>query len=184
MRRDLIFSVPILLFLFIVILNNSAYSSPLESQIADTLANLPHQGEIHVGIIDFEITMTGGDQLSKDDIAKIKQQSCEEAEADLMKEIKKRGLFNKVSLIERKRINELLKEKILQTTGLTDQTAVSIGGIAGLDYIILGSLRVSDTEIRAFEKLIRVKDAKILDIAEATSKRDRLPSSENTVNNR
>jgi hypothetical protein len=64
-----------------------------------------------------------------------------------------------------------LEEKKMSMMGLTEQNAASIGNIAGLDYIIMPSIRISGDITSQIAKVIRVKDARTVDIAKvATNK--------------
>lgn len=144
-----------------------AASEPLESQIAQTLIEESANGKIKVGILDFTISLIGTDKkLSDSEIKDMGTQIAEEYTASLLQKIKDAGKHDVISIIERSRLDEILKEKKLQVTGLTEQTASEIGGIAGLDVIIIGSYRVIGDNWVATAKLVRVKDGEILAVAE------------------
>jgi hypothetical protein len=155
----------ILVVFTLLLPGNALAENSLEMQVVDSLAEECAKGEIKVGILDFSISILGEGTIPSEEIEKIKMQATESFEAAIFKEVKKRGLREKIFLVERKGLLDILNEQKLSTTGLTEKTAASIGGIAGIDIIIFGSFRMTNTENNAIAKLVRVKDARVLDIA-------------------
>ncbi len=163
----LLFIIGLMLFLR----GHAFAESFLEVQTVDALAEESAKGEIKVGVLDFAVSAIGDKTVSVEDMEKLKTQITEAYEAELFKEAKKRGLREKISLVERKGLLDILNEQKLSATGLTEKTAASIGGIAGIDIIIFGSLHITNTETNATAKLVRVKDARVLDIVTQSIKR-------------
>jgi hypothetical protein len=95
--------------------------------------------------------------------------------------LKKKKLKEKISIIERSRIHEILMEKRLLAEGITEHEATKVGKIAGLDVIILGSIYIressTDTDYVTTHmvKVIRVRDGEVLDIAKTVQTKEKKP---------
>lgn len=137
----------------------------LEAQVAEIIAEEATSGKIKVGILDFTVSAVAERQLSEQELEDIGTQTNEELTSEVLKIIKEKGLKGKVSLIERERLQGIIEEKKLQTTGLTEKQATSIGGIAGLDVIVIGSIRITEDTASYTAKVMNVKDGEILGIA-------------------
>lgn len=130
-------------------------------------------GKIKVGVLDFDVPdgfvlpdSSNAHPATKDKLRLIGSQAADDLAAQLLAAIKHFEKRDHISLIERSRLDEILREKKLQTTGLTDRTATEIGGIAGLDVIVVGSFRQFDNGVTVqMAKVVRVKNGEILGMA-------------------
>lgn len=91
--------------------------------------------------------------------------SKERFTGDLIREVTRKGKRDTIAVADRDRLDWILKEKKLQVTGLTEKTASSIGGLAGLDFIMLGSMQYNEPDSLVVT-VIRVRDGAILGVAE------------------
>lgn len=146
----------------------------LEEQVAQILAEElsgKKVKKIKVGVLDFVIS---GEKPPAE-----MMQVNEEFTSNLISCLKKKKLREKISIIERSRINEILLEKRLSAEGITEHEATKVGKIAGLDVIILGSIYIressSDCVITCMAKVIRVKDGEVLDIAKTVQTKEKKP---------
>jgi hypothetical protein len=88
----------------------------------------------------------------------------EEFIANLMNKIREAGKRDKISIIDRSRLDDILREKNLPIMAIPERTTSEIGRLAGVDVIISGRLQIAGNTITAMTKVVRVKDGKILDI--------------------
>ena len=163
-----VLSVAILFFTFAS--NLFADNEPLPSQVAKILADESGKGKIKAGFLDFSLsTITTEIAPTDAQMKAISIQMSEDFMSELLKSIKESGNRDKIAIIERSRLDQILQEKKLQVTGITENTATEIGGIAGLDVIILGSVNIngdnSNMMAVARAKVVRVKDGEVLGIA-------------------
>jgi hypothetical protein len=69
----------------------------------------------------------------------------------------------KVDLVNRSRLNELMKENKLDATGLTDpETARKLGKIAGVEALIVGTVTPLDQTVKLDIEAIGTEDARVL----------------------
>jgi hypothetical protein len=143
----------------------AAGSPSIESQTVQILSVEAAKGKIRAGVLSIKIKYTK--QLEKEykkEKKAIEEDVSEMIVQDILEEIRRTGNRDKISIIERSRLDEILNEKKLQVTGLTDRNATEIGGIAGLDAILLVNIKVSDSHATASIKILRVRDGEILGI--------------------
>lgn len=136
----------------------------VEAETVRILADEARSGKINVGVLNIAC------EAAEAGVAGGRLQACGEESKErftsaLIDEVARRGKRSTISIIDRDRMDWILKEKKLQVTGLTEKTASSIGGIAGLDAILLGRMRYGKPETLVLTA-IRVSDAKILGVAE------------------
>jgi hypothetical protein len=73
------------------------------------------------------------------------------------------------TLVERQRIEEIVEELYLQTTGLTSEAeAAEIGKVGNAHYLALGSLRQAGTTSSLAVRLVGVEDGAVVDGCEVT----------------
>lgn len=138
-------------------------SKSVELQLVNILADEATKNKIKIAVLDFRVTTLGEKTQSKyktaADLENLTFSTNEELMADLIRIRNEKGLKDKISFYERNRLNEILQEKKLEASGLTIQQASTIGSLAGVDFIILGSVNISDKEDIYVARVIRVKDA-------------------------
>ncbi|MCX5761197.1 MAG: hypothetical protein NTW72_06785 [Gemmatimonadetes bacterium] len=80
-----------------------------------------------------------------------------------------------LQLIERERMQDLLKEQKMQQEAMFDSsTAVKAGRLLGAEFIATGSLAAAAQELRIDVRLIRVATGEIVKTARATGPEDKL----------
>jgi TolB-like protein len=137
----------------------------IQDSLADILFEESAQGKIRVVILDFNVSSE--DTVRKFSEKELKDRGAQYAEdltADLVIKIKDAGKRDRISVLDRGRLDEILREKNLPIMAISERTATEIGRIAGVDVIIAGRLMVSGNDVAATVKMIRVKDGEILDI--------------------
>ncbi|MBX7059749.1 MAG: CsgG/HfaB family protein [Leptospirales bacterium] len=70
-------------------------------------------------------------------------------------------------LVERLRIEELLKESNLYQTGLMDPNTLRSVQLTGVDYILLGTLQKRESSIRVDARLVSLDGGKVVSVATA-----------------
>ncbi len=79
-----------------------------------------------------------------------------------------------IRLVERDRLEDIVKELELQQSALVDPaTAGKVGRIVGADYVVLGAFVAVDPEMRLDGRIARAETAEIVATAEARGHRDR-----------
>jgi TolB-like protein len=85
------------------------------------------------------------------------------------------SVIERLRLIERERLEELMAELDLQYSGRVDEeSAQSLGMILGAEYLVLGSFITVDPEIRMNTRVARVETTEIVTTAEVTGNQDAL----------
>jgi hypothetical protein len=148
-----------------------ADNEAIEDQVAGIFFEESAKDKIRVVILDFTALSSDTDkELSQIELKDLGSRFTEEFIANILRKIRDAGKRDKISIIDRSKLDTILQEKKIPSTGITERTAIEIGAIAGLDVIVIGSLRVADKSFIATAKVVRVKDGEILSIA----KEDRL----------
>lgn len=143
-----------------------ARTASIESQVLGILENESGLIGIKAGIAGVSCSSGDKNEQRQDSPRRSDEEELTNRfTSNLLREIDRSGNPKKISIIERGKLEVILKEKELQVTGLTDETASSIGGLAGLDVILLGSCRGDQGPALTAVKAIRVKDGKILGVA-------------------
>jgi len=144
----------------------NANDEAIDDQVAVVLIEEPAQGKIRVVIPDFIVSPANNEKkLPENEMKDLGTRFTEEFIANIISKIKDAGKRDKISIIDRSKLDEILREKKFPTTDITEHNATEIGGAAGLDVIVIGSLRVADKSFIATAKVVRVKDGEILSIA-------------------
>ncbi len=143
-----------------------AGNETIEEQVADILYEEAAQGKIRVAILDFSVSSSPGEgNLSEKELKDLGARFTEEFTADLMNKIKDSGKREKIAVVDRSRLDDLLRERKPSAAESTEHTTIEIGRIAGVDVIITGRLQVAGNSVTAATvKAVRVKDGEILDI--------------------
>lgn len=85
------------------------------------------------------------------------------------------SVLDRVRLIERERVEDIMAELDLQYSGRVDEeTAVSLGMFLGAEYLVLGSFVTLDPEIRVNTRVARVETTEIVTTAEVTGEQTAL----------
>jgi len=143
----------------------TAGNKTIEDRVADILFEESAQGKIKVVILDFSISSADTERkFSEKDLKDRGSQYAGDLTADLVNKIKEAGKRDKISIIDRGRLDDILREKNLPITAIQERPATEIGRIAGIDVIIAGRLIVSGNDATTTIKMVRVKDGEILDI--------------------
>jgi TolB-like protein len=79
-----------------------------------------------------------------------------------------------IQLVERDRLQDLVKEMEMQQTKYFDSTtAVKVGHLAGAEYVITGALAAAQPNIRIDTRVIRVETGEIVKTARVTGHEDK-----------
>lgn len=79
-----------------------------------------------------------------------------------------------IRLLERERLEDIIKELELQQSALVDPaTAGKVGRIVGADYVVLGAFVAIEPEMRLDGRIARAETGEIVATAEAKGHRDR-----------
>ena len=119
--------------------------------------------EIKIGML--EMTVAGDATPESKEAA---ESATAEFESQLITAIKESGLRSKFALVERSRLNAIIEEQKLSALGLTENTALSIGGIANLDYLIMPTAHPNDNGVDFYFKVLSVKNASTIDIVKTS----------------
>ena len=85
------------------------------------------------------------------------------------------SVIERLRLIERERLEDIMAELDLQYSGrLDEETAQSLGMIVGAEYLVLGSFMTVDPEIRMNTRVARVETSEIVTTAEVTGQQNAL----------
>lgn len=85
------------------------------------------------------------------------------------------SVIDRIQLVERERLEELLAELDLQQSGYADpESAQSIGMIVGAEYMVTGAFITVDPEIRLDTRVARVETTEIVTTAEVTGQQESL----------
>lgn len=84
-------------------------------------------------------------------------------------------LDEKIQLVERERLEELLAELDLQQSAYVDpNSAQSLGMIVGAQYVVAGAFVTAEPIMRLDTRIARVETSEIVTTAEVTGERDAL----------
>jgi len=137
----------------------------VEGRVADILFEESAGGKIKVVVLDFNISLVpSGKKLSENELKGIKTRYTEEFIAGIIGKIKDSGKRDNISIIDNAKLEDILREKQLPATAITERTVTELGRVAGVDVIITGRIQVDSDSETATAKVIRVKDGEILDI--------------------
>jgi TolB-like protein len=85
------------------------------------------------------------------------------------------SVIERLQLIERERLEEIMDELDLQQSGYVDEeSAQSLGMIVGAEYLVLGAFITVDPEIRMNTRVTRVGTTEIVTTAEVTGEQESL----------
>lgn len=142
-----------------------ASSEAIEDQVAGILYGEAAQEKIKIVILDFSVSSVDTEKkLSEKEMKDRGSQYTEEFITNLMNKIKDAGKRDKISIIDRGRLDDILREKNLPIMVSPERSATEIGRIAGVDVVITGKLLAAGNSVIATAKVVRVRDGEILDI--------------------
>ncbi len=142
-----------------------AGSEAIEAQVAGILSEESAQGKIKILVLDFSVSTSDTERkLSEKELKDRGIQYTEEFIANLMNKIRDAGKRDKIAIIDRSRLDDILREKNLPIAAIPERTASEIGRLAGVDVIIAGRIQTTGNSITVTTKVVRVKDGEILDI--------------------
>jgi TolB-like protein len=143
----------------------NAGNEAIENQVANILYEESAQRKIKVVILDFSVSTAPGEgKLSEKESRDRGTRFTEEFTAGIMDIIKNSGKREKIAIIDRSKLDDVLRERKSSAPAGTEPTAIDIGRMIGVDVIITGGLKVAGNSVTATAKVIRVKDGEILDI--------------------
>ena len=147
----------------------AASSGSLEAQVVTIMYKESAGRDLKAGIMGVGCAPVGNEErISDAQRRSIEENLGNRLTANLIREIERTGNRKRLAIMERERLDVILREKELQVTGLTEQYAASIGGLAGLDVILLGECRGYREPALISVKAIRVKDGEVLGVAGRT----------------
>ena len=83
------------------------------------------------------------------------------------------GVVPEIQLLERDRIQDLLKEMELSRTRLFDSTtAVKVGRLSGAEYVVVGAFATVQPQMRIDTRVVRVGTGEIVKTAQVVGKED------------
>ena len=83
------------------------------------------------------------------------------------------GVVPEIQLLERDRIQDLLKEMELSRTRFFDSTtAVKVGRMSGAEYIVVGAFATVQPQMRIDTRVVRVQTGEIVKTAQVVGKED------------
>jgi curli biogenesis system outer membrane secretion channel CsgG len=83
------------------------------------------------------------------------------------------GAVQEIQLLERERIQDLLKEMELSRTRYFDSTtAVKVGRLSGAEYIVVGAFAAVQPQMRIDTRVVRVSTGEIVKTAQVVGKED------------
>jgi TolB-like protein len=167
-----------LLFLFMLGSPSAhAGNEAIADRVAGVLYEESAQGKIRVVILDFSVSAAPGEvKLSEKESKDLGTRFTEEFTADLMSKIKDSGKREKIAVIDRSRLDDVLRERKSPAMESAERTAREIGRIAGVDVMITGRIQVAGNSVTATAKVVRVKDGEILDIVKQDSQEKPVPT--------
>ena len=147
-----------------------AGSESVEDQVAHILIEESSKGKIKAVIFDFSVSSVNTEKKSSE--AELKEAGArftEEFIANIIDKIKDSGKRDNIAIIDRGRLDDILRENKLSVTDSMEHSATDIGNIAGLDVIITGRVTISRGSLATTAKVVRIKDGEILIIARQDS---------------
>ena len=140
----------------VILFTHLAVISPLHAQASaisgmadDLVKSLSAGSPKRVAVVDFTDLNSTTTQVGK--------YFAQELEVDLATS------RNRIDLVNRSRLSELMKENKLDATGLTDpDTARRLGKIAGVQVLIVGTVTPLDEVVKLDVEAINTEDARVL----------------------
>jgi len=85
------------------------------------------------------------------------------------------GKVKSLQVVERKKINEIIKEMQLAQSGLiSEETGVTVGKLLGAKYLVFGSYMVFDKKIRVDIRIVEVETGLTIKAEEVTNKTSKM----------
>lgn len=85
------------------------------------------------------------------------------------------SVIERIQLVERERLEELIAELDLQQSGYVDpESAQSVGMIIGAEYVVTGAFLTVDPDMRMDTRVARVETSEIVTTAEVTGQQESL----------
>jgi hypothetical protein len=140
-----------------------AGSEALGDLVVRILSEESAREKIKVLVLDFRVSFPNADRKpSEDEIKDLSSQYTEEFIADIMQRLNNAGKKSQISIIDRSKLNDILRETKRPEAAAAERTATELGTLAGADVVITGSVKMSGNASTAIVKAVRVKDGEIL----------------------
>lgn len=142
-----------------------AGNDTMESQVARALLEEAARGKIKIVILDFTaVSGNTGGKATERELKDFSSRFTEEFILNVMNEIKNSGKRDSIAIIDRSRLDDILRENNASASGIAGRSVTEIGRMAGIDVIISGRVETSGGSLTATAKVVRVKDGEILNI--------------------
>jgi curli production assembly/transport component CsgG len=143
-----------------------AGSEGIEDQFANILIEQSSQGKIGVVVLDFSATGEAREETSSENELKDAGiQYTKKFIASIVKRIADAGKQGTVTVLDRPRLDDILREKKMRVVGLNELSLAPIGHVLDLDLLITGNVQVEGDFLFATAKLTRLKDGEVLSLA-------------------
>lgn len=143
-----------------------ADSEGIEDQFANILIGQSSQGKISVVVLDFSATGEAREETSSENELKDAGiQYTKKFIASIAKRIADAGKQGTVTVLDRPRLDDVLREKKMRVVGLNELSLATIGHVLDLDLLITGNVQVDGDFLLATAKLTRLKDGEVLSFA-------------------
>jgi hypothetical protein len=143
-----------------------ADSDGIEDQFSNILIEQSSQGKIGVVVLDFSATGEAREEMSSENELKDAGiQYTKKFIARIAKRIADAGKQGTVTVLDRPKLDDVLREKKMRVVGLNELSLAPIGHVLGLDLLITGNVQVEGDFLSATAKLTRLKDGEVLSLA-------------------
>src|SRR5574337_205566 len=154
-----------------------ATNGTIEDQISAILIEESAREKIKVVVFDFGVSFSDpGKKPSENELKDLRDRLTEEFIASLFDKIKNSVNRDKISIIDRSKLDAILREKSLTKTGPTELNATELGALAGIDIVITGRAQITGTSPMITAKVVRVKDGEILSVVKRDAKETAPPA--------
>jgi hypothetical protein len=143
-----------------------ADSDGIEDQFSNILIEQSSQGKIGVVVLDFSATGEAREEMSSENELKDAGiQYTKKFIARIAKRIADAGKQGTVTVLDRPKLDDVLRGKKMRVVGLNELSLAPIGHVLGLDLLITGNVQVEGDFLSATAKLTRLKDGEVLSLA-------------------
>jgi len=140
-----------------------AGSEALGDMVVRILSEESARDKIKVIVLDFRVSFPNAERKpSEDEIKDLSSQYTEEFIADIMQRLNNTGKKSQISIIDRSKLNDILRETKQPEAIAAERTPIDLGTLAGADVVIIGNVKISGNASTAIVKAIRVKDGEII----------------------
>ena len=147
-----------------------AGNEALVDQVVRILSDESAREKIKVIVLDFHISYQDADRKpSESEIKDLSSLYTEDFIADVMKRLNNEGRQSRISIIDRSRLDDILRGVKPPEAAAAERTETELGTLAGADVVITGNVKMTGDASTAMVKAVRVKDGEILGIAKQDS---------------